>query len=181
MLSPTWAFGAPAVAAMGMASLILLLACLHETGILPGSGPFGASWTIVAGFLFTSGHFAAIMALVTHLHGVQKGYRILRPSLRRIGALLTLETMLLSGLVLIGLSLSMMVLIGYRWGMAGFAAPSTTLPLVVAAATGAAGLQTVFGAFVLAIIGGHETRFVGRGEAGMRVVPDKADRLDEAA
>ena len=123
----------------------------------------------------------AIMALVTHLHGVQKGYRILRPSLRRIGGLLTLETMLLSGLVLIGLSLSMMAMIGYRWGMAGFAAPSTTLPLVVAAATGAAGLQTVFGAFVLAIIGGHETRFVGHCGSGVRVVPDKAYRLDEAA
>jgi hypothetical protein len=159
MLSPTWAFGAPALAAIGLSTLILTVAALHQSGLLAGSGPFGASWTILAGFLFTTGHFAAMMALVTHLAGVREGYRFLRPSVARAAPLLTLEALLGTGATLALASLAMLVAIAWTWQARDFAAPATVLPLVIAAVTGATGLQTIFGALVLAITGGHRATF----------------------
>jgi glycosyl transferase family 2 len=159
MLSPTWAFGIPAAVAMGAGALILLVASLHLVGALSGTGPFGASWTIVAGFLFTCGHFAAIMALAMHLQGVREGYRLLRPSLRRIAPLLNLETMLSVGLALMATSLTALAAIAYGWSAENFVSLPSVLPLVLAAVVGAVGLQTMFGGFVLAIVGGHAAQF----------------------
>jgi hypothetical protein len=159
MLSPTWAFGAPALAALGLSTLILVVAALHQLGLLAGAGPFGASWTILAGFLFTTGHFAAMMALVTHLVGVREGHRFLRPSVARIAPLLRLEVLLGVGATLIAAALAMLVAIGWIWQARDFAAPASVLPLVIASVTGATGLQTIFGALVLAITGGHRATF----------------------
>jgi hypothetical protein len=160
MLSPTWTFGVPGLAAIGLGIAVLAIALLHALGVLAGTGPFGASWTIVAGFLVTCGHFAAIMALAMHLHGVREGYRLLRPSIRRIAPLLTLETMLTVGLVLIAVSLVSFGVIGVRWSADNFASLPSVLPLVLAAVAGAVGLQTMLGGFAMAIIGGHAPQFV---------------------
>lgn len=156
MLSPTWAFGVPAFLAMTLGALILGTALLFD----PGQGPFGASWSIIAGFLFTCGHFAAIMALAMHLHGVREGYRIMRPSVRRVSQLITLETCIVGGLVLIVASLAGMVKVFSGWSEGGFVALPTVLPLVLAAVSGAVGLQTLLGGFMLAIIGGHSSEFL---------------------
>jgi Glycosyl transferase family 2 len=160
MLSPTWAFGVPAVLAMTMASAIFGVALLHLLGIAAGSGPFGASWTIAAGFLFTTGHFAFLIAIATHLHGVRSGYRPLRPLLRRYEKLLTLETLLIAGCSMIGTSVAGFVTIGVYWTGSSFTALPSTLPLTLCAVVGATGAQTLFGGFLLAIIAGHETQFV---------------------
>ncbi len=159
MLSPTWAFGVPAAAAMGAGAAILAVALIHFLGALPGAGPFGASWTIVAGFLFTCGHFGAIMALAMHLQGVREGYRLLRPTLRRLAPLLNLEAMLSLGLALMGISLAALAAIAWRWSAESFVSLPSVLPLVLAAVAGAVGLQNVFGGFVLAIVGGHAAQF----------------------
>src|SRR3984885_3917393 len=49
MLSPTWLFGVPALAAMALATVILGTATLFQLGVLHGVSMFGTSWTIVAG------------------------------------------------------------------------------------------------------------------------------------
>ena len=125
-----------------------------------GPSPFGVSWIIIAGFLLTSGHFAATMALAMHLHGVRQGYRILRPSVRRLARFLTLETCIVIGATLIAASAVGLAGIAYRWSSHGFEALPSVLPLVVAAVSGALGLQTTLGGFVMAIIGGHSAEFV---------------------
>ncbi len=160
MLSPTWAFGVPALAAMSVAVSILLVAVLHYLTILPGAGPFGANWAIIAGFLFTTGHFAGLMAVVAHIAGVHQGYRILRPSLERIGGIFRLEVMLVTGIVLSLASVAMLAMIGWHWRAEAFAAPASVLPIVIATIAGAVGLQTMLGGFILAIVGGHATDFV---------------------
>jgi hypothetical protein len=160
MLSPTWAFGAPAIAAMSIAATIFTVALLHFFGVVPGAGPFGASWTIVAGFLFTAGHFAMLMAVVAHVLGVHQGYRMLRPSIGRLGRLLQLETMLAGGAALIAAAAVMLIAIGWQWRADDFAAPTSVLPIVIAAVTGAIGLQTILGGFIIAIAGGHSADFV---------------------
>jgi len=160
MLSPTWAFGVPALLAMAAALAILGTAALHGLGFMGGNGSFGASWSIVAGFLLTLGHFAGVMALTTHLHGVRRGYRPMRPVVARIARHLTLENAVIAGLALMFAAGVAFLVIGVNWAQGGFAAPSSVLPVVLAGATGAIGVQTVLGGLVLAIVAGHDARFV---------------------
>lgn len=163
MLSPTWVFGVPGIMALGLSALIFAVALLHLAGVLPGEAMFGTSWTIIAGFLATCGHLALIMALATHLFGVGRGYKLLRPVLRRNAEWLTLETMLLSGLALIAVALAGLVAVTVGWGKGGFVALDTQLPLILFATAGAVGLQNVLGGFLLAIIAGNDNRFAPRG------------------
>lgn len=158
MLSPTWVFGVPALLAMISAIIILGTALLFAAGALRPASPFGTSWIVVGGYLFTVGHFAFLMALATHFHGVRRGYRRLRPWLGRVGRILTLENALVAGSVMIVASLVAFGLIGARWSANGFAALPSILPLTLAAVTGATGLQTALGGFLLAIIADHDTR-----------------------
>jgi len=162
MLSPTWVFGLPALAALALAAVIFAKGLLHYFGILPGPSIFGVSWSVVAGFLATCGHFSIIMALATHFHGVDRGYRLIRPVLRRHAGLLTLETMLLSGLGLIALGGAGLVAVTIGWSRSGFAPLDNPLPLILSATIGAIGLQNALGGFLLAIIAGNDSRFVPR-------------------
>jgi len=158
MLSPTWVFGVPALLAILSAATILGIAALFATGLIQGETPFGANWSILGGFLLTVGHFAALMSVATHFYGVRRGYRRLRPWAGRLGSFLTLETALVSGCLLMGLSFAGFLLIGWSWSTHGFAAPTSVLPLTLAAACGTVGLQTVLGGFLLAIIADHNAR-----------------------
>ena len=51
-------------------------------------------------------------------------------------------------------------IVAWNWVASGFAAPPTVLPVTLAAAAGVLGLQTVMGGFLVAIIGGHETKYI---------------------
>jgi hypothetical protein len=160
MLSPTWVFGVPAIAAMGVSSFILMVGLLHLLGLGPRTIPFGVSWTIAAGFLFTTAHLSLLMGCATHLYGVRNNYRHLHPLLRRCEALLRLESMLIAGCSMIAASLAGFVGITVYWSSSSFAALPNILPLVLCAVVGATGAQTVFGGFLLAIIAGNNATFV---------------------
>jgi hypothetical protein len=165
MLSPTWVFGVPAMLAVGSGALILLVALAHLLGIVGGEPLFGASWTIAAGFLISVGHLAAIMALATHFHGVNRGYRTLRPVIRRYADWLTLETMLLAGaLLLLGSGGGIAALV-YYWSQTGFNALTSVLPTVLALTGATVAIQTILGGFLLAIINGHRATLAPGGEA----------------
>lgn len=159
MLSPTWAFGVPALLMMGLGLAIFAVALLNLFGVLPGATMFGQSWAIVSAFLITTGHFAGIMALATHLYGVRQGYRPIRPLLKRLDNVLRLEVALVLGGLLIALSLLGFGGIALWWSSTGFAALPTTLPLLAAAVLGVVGMQTALGGFLVAVIGGHDARF----------------------
>lgn len=160
MFSPTWIFGAPAVAAMVAAMTILTIVAMHRTGLLTGPNFFGDSWTIVAGFMLTVGHLAGVMAVATHLYGVRKGYRTVRPMLRQCARMLTLEYAILGGLTLIAMSAAAFGWTGWRWAANDFLTPPSVLPITLSAVMGALGLQTILGGFLTAILSGHEARFV---------------------
>ena len=159
MLSPTWAFGVPAVLMMGMGALILLLVTMFTVHILPGAPRLGVSWSIVGAFLITTGHFAALMALATHFYGVRQGYRPLRPMVRRFAHVLTLENALIGGGVAIVASIVLFAVVIYWWTTLDFLALPTTLPLLFAVVLGVIGMQTALGGFLLSVITGHEAQF----------------------
>jgi hypothetical protein len=159
MLSPTWAFGVPALALMSTGTVILMVAAMHAFGLLSGEPRFGTSWSIAATFMLTTGHFAAVMALATHLYGVKAGFRPLRPALRQSAKVMTLETALIGGGAMMLLSLISLAGVGVWWGAHDFAALPTTLPLLVAIALGVIGLQTALGGLLTAIVIGHQPSF----------------------
>jgi len=162
MLSPTWVFGLPAVLALLASAIILGGAISHQVGLLPGKGYFGDSWVILGGFLAALGHLALIMALATHLHGVNQGYRKMRPLLRKYGSVLTLEAALLAGVGLLIVSGGGFLMTGYNWAQGGYVALPSALPMTLAAAIGAIGCQSLMGGFLLAIIAGHKAQIVGQ-------------------
>lgn len=159
MLSPTWAFGVPAALLLASGALVLAIASLHALGIISGETRFGVSWTILATFMVTTGHFAAIMALATHFYGVRQGYRPMRAVLRRLETVLTLENALLIGGGLMIASVLSLGAVGVWWSANAFTALSNTLPLLLAVGMGVIGVQTALGGVLLAVIAGHQAQF----------------------
>lgn len=162
MLSPSWAFGAPAVLLLTLGLIILATAATQMFGATRGQFVFGNSWSIVAGFMITTGHIAAMMQVATHLHGVRQGYRTLNPLLERFGRFLNLEYALVAGVVMMIASILGSGAVGLWWSDLGFAPLPTTVPLVAAATLGAVGLQTVLCGVMLAVISGNDSTFVER-------------------
>jgi glycosyltransferase involved in cell wall biosynthesis len=160
MLSPTWVFGVPAVLAMGVATVVFLVALCHLFGLLPGPGPFGTSWAIVAGFLFSIGHLALIMAMTSHCYGVREGYRAPHHGALTFARILTLEKLLLAGaaMVLAG-TIGFGGIVVY-WGHSSYAALPNTMPLVLVSMLSTIGMQTILGSFLTATVAGNNAVFV---------------------
>ena len=159
MLSPVGVFALPGLAAAGAGMTILCIALLHLIGLL-GPIPFGESWIVIGALLIVVGHMAGLMAVASHLFGVRAGYRIPNGRLVRARSVLTLEACLVGGLGLIGASLAGLVGISVYWGAGSFAALPSILPVALAGIVGTIGLQTLFGGFLLAVIGGNEAEFM---------------------
>jgi hypothetical protein len=161
MLSPTWLFGVPALAAMGLGLVILATALAHTLG-WTGPVPFGESWIVVGALLTTVGHMAGMMGIASHLYGVREGYRLPKAWLVRMRNWLSLEGCLIAGLALIGLSAVSLAGIGIYWGIERFAALSSVLPVTLAGLAGTIGLQTLLSGFLLAVLGGNEADFLAK-------------------
>lgn len=157
MLSPTWVFGVPGLAALGMGLTILFTAALHALGILPWV-PFGESFIAVGAMLTLVGHIATIMAVAAHLHGVRQGYRRPRRWLEG-NRFATLETCAIGGISMILASLVALMTVGFYWEASSFSALPSILPVTLAGLLGALGLQTLFAGFLLAVLGGNEAQF----------------------
>ena len=148
----------PSLIALGTAGYIFAVALAHWLGLVPGASRYGVSWTVVAGFLTTCGHLGLIMAVATHFYGVRSGYRLLRPTFRRFGHWMTLETALLIGTALILVGGAGLVAVARHWSHIDYRALSNPLPLVLSSVIGAIGVQTILGGFMLAIIAGNDNR-----------------------
>ncbi len=181
MLSPTWTFGVPAFALMGAGSVILIVAALYALGFLPGEPRFGTSWSIAATFMLTTGHFAAIMALATHLYGVRQGYRPLRAVFYRIGPVFTLENFLITGTAMIAVSVTALLAIFFWWGALGFTALPTILPFLVTIVVGIIGIQTTLSGILLAIINGHDVNFCPGLDERNIIRPGKFNHVNQHA
>jgi glycosyltransferase involved in cell wall biosynthesis len=159
MLSPTWIFAVPGIAAFGFGLAILATALAHALG-WTGTVPFGESWIVVAALLVTVGHVSSLMAVASHIYGLREGYRLPKSWLRPLRALLSLEGCVVAGLWLIGASVVGLGGIGIYWGSEGFASLSSVLPVTIAGLAGTIGLQTLLGGFLLAVIGGNDANFL---------------------
>ena len=170
MLSPTWIFGVPALAAIGFGLAVLATALARALG-WTGPVPFGESWIVIAALLTTVGHMAGMMGVASHLYGVREGYRLPKPWLLTMRKWLTLEGCVISGLALVGLAIVGLVGIGIYWGNESFAALPSVLPVTLAGLAGTIGLQTLLGGFLLAVLGGNQADFLASSTPSANPVP----------
>ncbi|MEO6341079.1 MAG: glycosyltransferase family 2 protein [Caulobacteraceae bacterium] len=160
MLSPSWLFAAPALLGAMIALPILAIAGLQE--IAGGMGPIGNYWVVLASALLGLSHIAAVLALAAHLNGVREGYQ--RPSRWTpfLAKWVSLETMILTGVLSGLIGLALLVFVVLSWSARNFNATYSVVPVVAGALFMTLGAQNVLGGFLLAIIGGNEARFMAR-------------------
>lgn len=158
MLSPTWVFGVPGVGALAMGIAIFAMALMQA--FVPGSFPaVGNYWVVLAAAMISCGHLSTILALAGKLHGLRAGYRVARSWEVRLGERLSLETMLIGGLAAGAIGVAVLAAVFLQWAGRGFGAIYSILPAVVGTTLISIGIQTILGGFLMAMIGGNESRF----------------------
>jgi len=159
MLSPTWVFGVPGVAG-AVVSLALLFAAVMQH-FVPGTFPsVGNYWAILAAAMLGVSHMAGILGAAGNLYGVRAGYRLPNSFSRRLAKLVSLESMLIVGALLIGLGLIVLADVLLQWRVRHFAATYSVVPALVGSLCLTLGFQNLLGGFLLAIIGGNDARFM---------------------
>lgn len=160
MLSPTWVFTVPATAGALAAFVIFAGALVNALAPSLGLSFFGNYWVIAASALASISHLAFILSMTGHLYGIKAGYRRSGGGTKLLGGLLTLETMLLSGLALMAAGVATLATVILSWSERDFSATYSVLPAVAGALLVTLGIQNMFGGFLLAIVGGNEARFL---------------------
>ena len=173
MLSPAWAFAAPA-AFVGCCSLALLAFATYAalTG-QSATSVIGNYWIILAGSMLGVSHMAALLSAATELYGVREGYR--RPT--ELSAWLvrwvSLESMLVAGLASVVMGLGILFGVAAYWSVNNYGPIGNVLPAVLGTVLVAIGVQNAFGGFLLAILHGNEADFM-KAASRPRPVPRQA-------
>jgi glycosyltransferase involved in cell wall biosynthesis len=160
MLSPVWLFALPATIGALAGTAILTTAAWFSVFRPNTEAFFGNYWVVLAGATVGVSHIAALLGLVSHIHGVKAGYR--RPHRMTIAAArwITLETMLLLGIGLLLGGIADLIMVVIDWSSRHFGPTYSVLPIVVGTLLVTLGAQTVLGGFILAIIGGNDAKFL---------------------
>ena len=159
MLSPTWVFGLPGMAALLLG--VLLLAASGAETLAAGSAPaIGTYWTVLGGGLVTIGHLALLMACAGHLFALRSGYRLPGRKTSVAARFATLEVLLTSGAGALMLGSAVLVAVAWQWVERNFGPASSIFFPVVGTSLIIVGLQTVMSGFLMAMISGNEARFL---------------------
>lgn len=158
MLSPTWLFGIPA-AAMFLLGLAIFGLALRDSFLPRELAMFGTSWTILSGALIGIGHIGGLLTAASRLYGVRQGYRTPHPATAWLARTVTLETMLLAGLVLALAGIGLLAMVAVHWSNIGYTALGSVTALVGGTTLLVTGCQNILGGFLLAVIAGNEAAF----------------------
>jgi hypothetical protein len=161
MLCPSWVFVAPSAVAMA-ASIAILISAGTAQLLWPEWTDFlfGNYWVILAGSLLMISHVGLVMALACHIYGFRAGYRQPGRWVIFLERWISLETMVTSGLVMMLGGIGVLIAVATYWSAHHFLRIESVLPVVIGTTFMALGLQTVFGGFLLAVIGGNEAQFL---------------------
>jgi glycosyltransferase involved in cell wall biosynthesis len=160
MLSPMWVFGLPAMVGAVLSIGILSSAGWSVLAHRETSWFFGNYWTVLAGSMLGLSHIAAILAFASHQYGVREGYRTPRPWMRRMSRALTLESMIIAGVVTTLVGLTVLGYVLAAWTASGQARAESVFPAVLGTSLTMLGWQNILGGFLLAILSGNEAKFV---------------------
>lgn len=159
MLSPIWLYAIPGI---GLAILALGILGAAQYASLTGTSQnsmFGNYWVIFAGGLLTVSHSAGILAIAASLYGIRQGYR--RRSVRSdmFARYVSLEAMLIAGLVCILAGFGVLGAIFSYWSSHRFEPIMNVLPAVIGTSLAVIGAQNILGGFLLAIVNGNDAEF----------------------
>ncbi|OJY70015.1 MAG: family 2 glycosyl transferase [Sphingobium sp. 66-54] len=159
MLAPNWLFGLPALAMLLFGTIILGKAGMQYAW--PGTFPsIGSYWTIIGSALLTIGHLAIIMTVGGQVYTLHAGYRRPGRLSRAIADIATLEHALVSGLTSIVLGGGVLALVYVQWVSRNYSMADSIFLPIFGTLLVTMGVQNVLGGFLLAIVGGHEARFL---------------------
>ncbi|HZU91879.1 MAG TPA: glycosyltransferase, partial [Stellaceae bacterium] len=163
MLSPSWVFAIPA----GLGTLLAFAVLLPAAEVwIAGEDQarlfFGNYWVILAGSVLDISHIAAVLALACHLYGIREGFRKPGPWTAALSRWLTLETMLLAGLLAMISGLGILLWVFAYWSAHDFGRIASVFPAVAGTSLLTMGIQNMLGGFLLAIVGGNEAQFLAR-------------------
>jgi len=164
MLSPTSVFAIPAVTGL-VAAVLIFAAALIQAAFPELPQRFGNYWIIAASALAALGHQTLILALAGHIYGVREGYRPRGRKAAALAGIVSLESMLISGLALVLAGLAVLAATALSWSARDFGPTYSVLPAVGGTLLLMLGAQTVFGGFLLSVIAGNEARFLADGTA----------------
>lgn len=160
MLSPTSVFAIPAVTSLVVALLIFASALMQAAfPTLPQR--FGDYWVIAASAMAALGHQTLILGLAAHIYGVREGYRLRGRKANAVAGLVSLESMLISGLALLIAGFAVLVATTLSWSARDYGSADSVLPAAGGTLLLMLGAQNVFGGFLLSVIAGNEARFLG--------------------
>ena len=165
MLSPVWAFAAPAGAAALGALAIFALAAIGSVSPTPQDNPIGNYWIILAGALLGLSHTAGLLAAAAYLYGCREGYRSPNWRDQRFARWISLDSMLIAGGATILAGIAILGAVVAYWSQIGFQAIPSVLPAVAGTTLVVIGAQNALGGFLLAILQGNEAQFLQAVEA----------------
>ena len=154
LYSPRWLFFYPGVAAFALG--ILLSAALLPGPLKVGAYNFDVDTLTYAMGLVLVGAQIIVFAVSAKVFGAREGFLPPNPRLERMFKLITLETGLLSGCLLLLLGAGILGYAVYLWHAAGFGALSAThmLRLTLPSATLLLlGVEVIFASFFLSLLG----------------------------
>jgi glycosyltransferase involved in cell wall biosynthesis len=160
MLSPFWLFAVPALAGGLTGVAILAIAGWYALFDPLARTTFGDYWVVLAAAMVAVSHNAGLLGAAGHLIGVRNGYRRPKPWAARFSKWVTLETMIMAGVVLALTGFLVLVGIVLSWWARGFGPAGLVLPAVVGTLMMTVGVQNILGGFMLSIISGNEARFL---------------------
>jgi glycosyltransferase involved in cell wall biosynthesis len=175
MLSPLWLYFVPALALglLGIAILALVLAA--PPGGITRIGRFwvGDHWAVLAGSFLAIAHQTGLLGLAATLYGAREGYRIVTPFLRTVYWATRLEHLLIAGALLVLGGTGVLGYIVLAWRAGGYGSLQMIREMVLASTLVVVGLQTMFGGFLLSVIGGNEAHLDAAVERGTLLSPGR--------
>jgi glycosyltransferase involved in cell wall biosynthesis len=177
MLSPLWLYLLPALAA-ALAGVAILSIVGWNTLFRPTTEIFfGDHWTVLAAALVGGAHIAALLGAATHLHGIREDYRRTGRWEAPLERWVTLESMIVAGLGVAALGFVLLLGVLLSWWAHPYGRGHTVFFAVVGTLGLTLGGQNILGGFMLAIINGHQARFLESGEPA--TIGEPADSAQE--
>ena len=168
MLSPLWLYAVPALLGVlgggGILAVVGWFALFHpKTEIF-----FGDHWTVLAAAMIGVSHIAALLGAATHLHGVREGYRLPGQWDASVARWINLETMIIAGLAAITAGFTVLLGVLLSWWTHPYGRGHPVFWAVLGTLFMTLGAQNILGGFMLAIINGHEAKFLATTTANSR-------------
>lgn len=157
MLSPLWLYFIPALALLAGGTFVfgILLATEGKVAWI-GKLWIGDHWLVLAAAMLTLAHQASLLGLAATLVGVRDGYRKVTPALRILYRVSRLEFLLGLGLLLILVGAALIAIVILLWARSGFGPLDMFREMTLGGTLIMLGIQTLFGGFLLSVVGGND-------------------------